>query len=158
MSFITRIVIAICMLAPTVSQAALVWSPCETITAGHFYLSQNSNGGLTGRMSGYPSTSCGGTDEFYNMNGAFNSSCATASGSWSNDRGLSGPLTMTQGCQVPTGETPSVFTGWHSVPGSSFNLTAADYNVTPAPTTTYNWGGRTIAEEFLQPPNDTCWY
>jgi hypothetical protein len=156
-------------------------------TTGALYLNQNSSGGITGYMNAYVSSSCP-SGAVYNINGALNNGqfsftaaytgsdsgcapiisasgtltgpgCATASGSWTNDRGLGPlPLAMTQACQYPTGETPSVFTGWHSEAGSSYNLTAADYNVTPAPTTTYNWGGRTITEEFLQPSDDTCWF
>jgi hypothetical protein len=38
MRLLTRMMIAVCMLAPTVSQAALVWSGCETITAVSNYL------------------------------------------------------------------------------------------------------------------------
>src|SRR5258708_22351699 len=38
MRLLTRMMIAVCMMAPTVSQAALVWSGCETITAVSNYL------------------------------------------------------------------------------------------------------------------------
>ena len=43
MSLLTRIIIAVCILAPTVSQAALVWSPCEKITAVSDYLAYSNS-------------------------------------------------------------------------------------------------------------------
>jgi hypothetical protein len=159
----------------------------EWSTTGHFYLSQSSNGGLTGRMAGYVSSSCSGTDEYYNMNGAFNSSngnfsltatytgsnsgcapiinmsgtvtgpgCTAASGSWSNDRGLSGPLAMTQACQVPMGETVPAFQSWSTAPPDTFPVAIFYQQLSPA--TTYNWGGRTITETFPTNGVDSCWY
>lgn len=159
-------------------------------TTGALQLRQNSNGAISGQMAGYVSSSCSGNDEFYNAAGDINSSggfalsltytggdsgcapiinisgtvtgpgCATANGSWSNDRGLSGALTMVElGCQIPTGETNQVFQGWEQQTKNGSTYEAAVFNVQAAPVPpTFSWGGRTISETFPQPANDGCWF
>jgi hypothetical protein len=88
--------------------------------------------------------------------------CNTASGTWQNSRGLSGSFTMSHECAQPAGETPSVFQGWDSNPSDFTYQTAAIYGTGPATssyyTGSYNWGGRTVTEEFLQDADDSCWY
>lgn len=168
------------------------------VTTGFLQLSQNSNGFVTGTMAGYVSSTCSGTDEYYNVQGGMNkfgefslaltytgsdsgcaptinmsgtvggAGCTTASGSWSNSRGLSGPLgSMTQGCQIPTGEGSQVFQNWAQSTQtivSGGTTTTATYDVAVfqmqlAPSSsTYNWAGRTIYETFPQAPVDGCWY
>jgi hypothetical protein len=88
--------------------------------------------------------------------------CNTASGSWQNSRGLSGTFTMTHACAMPAGETPSKFQYWDNVPSDFTYQTAAVFSTGPATssyyTGSYNWGGRTVTEEFLQDADDSCWF
>lgn len=47
MRFLVFTMLAACMLTPTVSQAALTWSPCETVTAVADYLAYSNNVWIT---------------------------------------------------------------------------------------------------------------
>ncbi|MGC2031358.1 MAG: hypothetical protein WA642_15165 [Steroidobacteraceae bacterium] len=43
MRFLTRMMFAVCLLSPVVSQSAVVWSTCQTITAVDNYLAQSTS-------------------------------------------------------------------------------------------------------------------
>lgn len=159
--------------------------PWDWITTGEWTLAQDSNGRLSGYMSNTGGT-CP-VNEIYSVVGQINSAgqfsltstytgsnsacaptltmngtvsapgCNTASGTWQNSRGLSGNFTMSHECGKPTGETPSVFQGWDSNPSNFTYQTAAIYGMGPAPSS-YNWGGRTVTEKFLQDADDSCWF
>jgi hypothetical protein len=160
--------------------------PWDWINTGGWTLSQDSSGRLSGFMVTDLGGTCP-SNEIYNAVGQLNSAgqftitssytgsnsgcaptltmsgsvsapgCNTASGTWQNSRGLSGNFAMSHECGRPTGEIPSVFQNWYNVPSDPFYQTAAVYLTGPAPSS-YNWGGRTVTEEFLQTSDDSCWY
>jgi hypothetical protein len=81
--------------------------------------------------------------------------CNNASGTWNNDRGLSGTFQWVNACQIPNGESVPVFQTWGTVPPDTFPVAFFDQQPLP---TTYNWGGRTVTETFPTNGNDSCWF
>jgi hypothetical protein len=82
--------------------------------------------------------------------------CNNASGTWTSTNGGSGTFNWTHACATPTGEAPSVFSQWDNNPDDVAYQTAATFSTALAPTS-YDWGGRTITEEFLSDPIDSCY-
>lgn len=64
------------------------------------------------------------------------------------------PISFTHACYVPSSETPSVLLNW----GAGVGYTDVAVFQTSLQSTSFDWGGRTIAETFPQGGTDSCYF
>jgi hypothetical protein len=126
---------------------------CPVNTAYTITGTMGSNGSFTLHATeNGNSAQCADTINYSGTLGA--PSCSRAQGTWTNSANQNGTFDMSHNCVYPSGETTpqfQFFGGVGNYPSSAVfrsNLISQSFN----------WGGRTLSESFLQSGSDTCYF